>query len=183
MLTICWLWVIAPTCHTNISCTWPSNSFPSYILILSTQCVTHPYLHYQCPSHYGTLSLKRSQYCSLQSILHRSLFILIHSFSSSLPIKAKKSLYHSLVRSKATYAWQPHMKVDNSTYEYIKQRTTKFLLNNHEPDYKSHLASLHHLPLMLVLELNNIVFIDHVNHIQDCFDKITVPGSNSMTLT
>ncbi len=47
---------------------------------------------------------------------------------------------------------------DKGYLETIQRRATKFILNDYSSDYKSRLTKLNMLPLMMTLELNDIIF-------------------------
>ena len=64
-------------------------------------------------------------------------------------------------KSQLTYCsqiWRPHLLKDISSLERIQRRATKFILRDFHSDYKSRLTSLHLLPLMMQLELYDIMF-------------------------
>ena len=74
----------------------------------------------------------------------------------------KRQLYLSLVRSHLTYCsqlWRPILIKDIINLERIQRRATKYLLSNNQIDYKSRLTSLHLLPLMHWLELQDVMFL------------------------
>lgn len=101
--------------------------------------------------HYDYLA--RNAYATL-SLLRRSV-------SRQAPIKAKKLLYLSLIRSRMLYCspvWHPHLIKDITRLETIQRRATRYILPNQSQDYKSRLKSLGILPLMMQLELNDIIF-------------------------
>ena len=82
----------------------------------------------------------------------------INSTSTSLRLR----LYISLVRSKLTHCsqiWRPHLIKDILCLERVQRRATKFICNDFAMDYKSRLISLHLLPLMTWLELQDIMFL------------------------
>ena len=54
--------------------------------------------------------------------------------------------------------WRPHLLKDINALEAIQSRSTKFILNDYTCDYKSRLLSLQLLPLMMLYELNDILF-------------------------
>ena len=92
---------------------------------------------------------------------NRSLGIIRRTFQTS-SITAKKKLYLSLVRSQLTYCspvWHPHLIKDIVALELVQRRATKYITNDYSSDYKSRLSSLHILPLMYFLELNDIMFL------------------------
>ena len=57
-----------------------------------------------------------------------------------------------------TQVWRPHLLKDIDALEAIQCRSTKFILNDYTFDYKSRLLSLQLLPLMMLYELNDILF-------------------------
>ena len=80
---------------------------------------------------------------------------------SSIGSPFKELLYISLVRSQLIYGsqvWHPHLLKDIDALEAIQRRSTKFILNDYTFDYKSRLLSLQLLPLMMLYELNDILF-------------------------
>ena len=92
---------------------------------------------------------------------YKVLGLIRRSFSSGLHISAKKNLYPSLVRSQLTYCsqiWRPHLLRDITALERIQRRATKYILNDFHSDYKHRLLSLRLLPLMMQLELFDILF-------------------------
>ena len=65
------------------------------------------------------------------------------------------------MRSKLIYCsqiWRPHFLKDIITLEKIQRRATKYLLNDFSSSYKSRLLSLNILPLMMQLEMYDILF-------------------------
>ena len=54
--------------------------------------------------------------------------------------------------------WHPHLLKDIDSLEAIQRRSTKFILNDYTFLYKSRLLSLQLLPLMMLYELNDILF-------------------------
>ena len=97
----------------------------------------------------------------ISSRAYRMLGLIRRCFSSDLDPTTKLSLYISLVRSQLTYCsqiWRPHLLKDISSLERIQRRATKFILQDFHSDYKSRLTSLHLLPLMMQLELYDIMF-------------------------
>ena len=88
--------------------------------------------------------------------------LLRHSFSRHQTVTAKKTLYISLVRSQVTYCsmiWRPNFVRDITLIEQIQRRATKFILNDYSSNYFNRLKQLNLLPLMYILELNEIYFI------------------------
>ena len=102
--------------------------------------------------HYNTTTAKAYQ----------TLGLIRQSFSLSVPIRVKKCLFISLVRSKLTYCsqvWRPHLIKDICLLEQIQRRGTKYILNDFQSDYKSRLISLNLLPLMYMYEILDILFL------------------------
>ena len=54
--------------------------------------------------------------------------------------------------------WRPYLLKDIDALEAVQCRSTKFILNDYTSNYKFHLLSLQFLPLMMLYELNNILF-------------------------
>ena len=70
-------------------------------------------------------------------------------------------LYLTLVRSQLMYCtpiWRPYLQKDIQNIERIQRRATKFILNNYDSNYKTRLLTLKLLPLMYLLELQDIIF-------------------------
>ena len=114
-----------------------------------------------------------NHYHHISSKANKTLGIIRRAFKTS-SIPAKKKLYLSLVRSQLTYCspvWHPHLLKDIVALELIQRRATKYITGNFSTDYKSRLSSLHILPLMYYLELNDVMFL--VNSI-----KYPSPGFN-----
>ena len=67
----------------------------------------------------------------------------------------------TLIRSQLTYAsqiWRPHLIKDILALERVQRRATKYILNDFHSDYKHRLLSLNLLPLMMQLELYDVLF-------------------------
>ena len=74
----------------------------------------------------------------------------------------KSSIYISLIRSQLTYCsqvWRPHLLKHIMSLERVQRRATKFILNDFSLDYKSRLVVLQILPLMMQLEVNDIMLL------------------------
>ncbi len=54
--------------------------------------------------------------------------------------------------------WRTYLIKDITALENIQRRATKFILNDFFSDYKTRLISLHILPLIMQLELNDLHF-------------------------
>ena len=87
----------------------------------------------------------------------------------------KKQLYISLVRSHLTYCsqlWRPRIVKDILSVERVQRKATKYVLSDYSNDYKLRLQSLHMLPLMYWLELQDIMFL--VKCLQDPHDCMNI---------
>ena len=70
-------------------------------------------------------------------------------------------LYLTLVRSQLMYCtpiWHSYLQKDIQNIERIQRRATKFILNDYDSNYKTRLVTLKLLPLMYLLELQDIIF-------------------------
>lgn len=109
----------------------------------------------------------------ITSKAYRSLGVIRRTFTTN-SISTKRQLYLSLVRSQLTYCspiWRPHLIRDIIKLEKVQKRATKYILNDSSSDYKSRLKSLHLLPLMYHLELNDVMFlIKSLQHPSDHFN-------------
>ena len=97
----------------------------------------------------------------ITSKAYKMLGLIRRSFSDTLSVFNKKSLYISLVRSHLLYCsviWRPHLSKYIKLFERVQRRASKYLLNDYSSDYKSRLISLKPLPLSMVMELNDILF-------------------------
>ena len=83
-------------------------------------------------------------------------------------------MYVSLIRSKLLYCspiWRPHLLTDIKALENVQRRATKFILNSYDSNYHLRLLDLQLLPLMMVLEINDILFfIKSLKEPSDHFD-------------
>ena len=87
--------------------------------------------------------------------------LLRRNFSRHQTVTAKKTLY-ILVRSQVTYClmiWRPNLIRDITLIEQTQRRATKFILNDYSSNYFNRLKQLNLLPLIYILELNEIFFI------------------------
>ena len=117
---------------------------------------------------------------------YKVLGLLRRVFSSVRCPQAKKVLYISLVRSKLLYCsplWRPHLLSDIKALENVQRRATRFILHNTHSNYRDRLVDLQLLPLMMVLEINDIIFfIKSLKEPADHFDISTfVSFSSSQT--
>ena len=91
----------------------------------------------------------------------RILGLLRRSFGPSTPVQVKRLLYLTLVRSKLIYCsvlWRPRLVRDIRRLESVQRRATKWILGDYKTDYRSRLVSLRLLPLMMVYEVNDVLF-------------------------
>ena len=81
------------------------------------------------------------------------------SFSPLISIKVKTTLYVSLIRSQILYGSQLWMFIrDIVKVEQLQRRASKFILHDFSSNYKTRLLSLDLLPLMMMFELNDVLF-------------------------
>ena len=99
-----------------------------------------------------------AHYSLLLMNAYKTLGLLRRTFSDVRCVRAKKILYLSLVRSKLQYCWRPMLIKDIISLECVQRRATKYILHDFSSDYKSHLISLNILPLMMQLEINDLMF-------------------------
>ena len=107
-------------------------------------------------------------------MLYKTFSLLHRSLAKALSIHTKKVLYISLVRSKLTYCspiWQPQYMKDMQLLETLQGRATKFILNDYKSCYRSRLLTLRMLPLMMQLEIIDILFfVTSIKHPTERFD-------------
>ncbi len=87
----------------------------------------------------------------------------------------RKGLYISLVRSKLTYCsqlWRPRLMKDIIRLENVQRQASKFMLSDFSSNYTARLISLHILPLMYWLELQDIMFL--IKCLKDPPDNIEI---------
>ena len=117
-----------------------------------------------------------AHYDLLCSRAYQILGLLKRVFNNVFSIAGKKRLYISLVRSQLTYysvVWRPHFIKDITTLEKIQHRATKYILSYFSSDYKSRLISLNMLPLMMQLELYDILlFIKSLKYPSESFNVL-----------
>ena len=97
----------------------------------------------------------------ISSRAYKQLGLLKRTFPT-VHVSAKKNLYLSLVRSQLTYCspvWRPQLLKHISFLEKVQRRSTKYILNDFESDYKSRLISLNLFPLMYWIELADIMLL------------------------
>ena len=104
----------------------------------------------------------RPHYQLITSRAYKMLGLIRRVFSSSVAVPAKRSLYTSLVRSQLLYCsqiWHPYLLVDVKAIELVQRRATKFIVNDTSMDYRNRLIHLKLLPLMMELEIADIMFL------------------------
>ena len=104
----------------------------------------------------------RPHYQLIISKAYKMLGLLRRVFSKSVSNSAKQSLYVLLVRPHLLYCspiWHPYLLADIRTLELVQRRATKFIINDTSVDYKSRLIQLELLPLMMELEIADIIFL------------------------
>ena len=115
-----------------------------------------------------------AHYDLLCSRAYKILGLLRRVFNNVFAIAAKKRLYISLVRSQLTYCsvvGRPHLIKDITTLEKIQRCASKYILSDFSSDYKSRLTSLNMLPLMMQLELYDVLlFIKSLKYPSESFN-------------
>ena len=84
------------------------------------------------------------------------------TFSCYCPVRTRLKLYISLIRSQLLYGsqqWRPMLVKDIQRLEQSQRRATKFILKDASSNYRCRLLTLGLLPLMMVYEFNDIMFI------------------------
>ena len=116
----------------------------------------------------------KNHYNHISAKAYRTLGLLRRTFSHSVDIPTKKTLYLALVRSQLLYCsplWHPYLICDISALERIQRRATKFILNDYVTDYKTRLIKLNILPLMYTYDLYDILFfIKSIQHPSNHFN-------------
>ena len=98
---------------------------------------------------------------SICATAYKQLGLIRRSFSPFNSPFTKLQLYLTLVRSHLTYCssiWHPYLIKDIILLERIQRRATKFILNDFTSNYRERLIKLKLLPLMMTLELSDILF-------------------------
>ena len=98
---------------------------------------------------------------SICATAYKQLGLIRHSFSPFNSPFTKLQLYLTLIRSHLTYCssiWHPYLIKDIILLEHIQRRATKFILNDFTSNYRERLIKLKLLPLMMTLELSDILF-------------------------
>ena len=103
----------------------------------------------------------RKHYDLISSRAYKTLGLLCRTFNTTNSVHVKNAPL-SLVHSQLTYCstiWRPYLHKGILTLEKIQRRATKFILNDYSSDYKSRRVSLQLLPLMMLFEVNDIIFL------------------------
>ena len=103
-----------------------------------------------------------NHYHYISAKAYKTLGLIRRSFHHISSISTKRTLYISIIRPQILYGsqiWCAHLIKDITKIENIQRRASKFILNDFLSDYNSRLTSLHILPLMLSMELNDIIFL------------------------
>ena len=93
---------------------------------------------------------------------NRNLWLIKRMLGYQAPIKAKKILYVSLVRSLLEYGsqlWNSPTTKNLRIIESVQRRATKYILNDGESTYKSRLTLTNLIPLSYRRELLDLSFI------------------------
>ena len=109
----------------------------------------------------GDLSWSK-HYDYISAKAYKTLGLIHCSFCHTSSIPTKRALYMSIIRPQILYGsqiWHPHLIKDITEIENIQRCASKFNLNDFLSGYKSRLSSLHILPFMLPMELNDIIFM------------------------
>lgn len=108
-------------------------------------------------------SLSWSHHCDQACAkAYQSLHVIRRNVSSGSTVYLRKQLYLTLVKSHISYCcqlWRPHLLKDITSLERVQRRATKFILEDYSCDYKSRLLSLHLLPIMYWLDLQDLIFL------------------------
>ncbi len=107
--------------------------------------------------------------------MYNYIIILRRNVHTTSQITIKKQLYLSLVKSSISYCcqlWIPHLCKNIQSIERIQRRATKYILKDYISDYRSRLLSLHMLPLMYWLDLQDIILM--IKCLKDPQDTINI---------
>ena len=110
----------------------------------------------------GVIMSNNLSWAEHSSRAYKLLGLVRRSLSRSHHPNIKKILYISLIRSQLTYCsqvWRPHLLKHIMSLERVQRRATKFILNDFSSDYKSRLVVLQIFPLMMQLEVNDIILL------------------------
>lgn len=92
---------------------------------------------------------------------YQQLGLIRRSFGNMSTTTTKTVLYLTLVRSKLTYCsqlWRPQYIKNIVQLERVQKRASKFMLNRPDIDYRERLIALNILPLVMWLELQDVLF-------------------------
>lgn len=96
---------------------------------------------------------------------YKQYYMIRRSFRSLNSVRAKRLLYTSLITPSILYGspvWRPQWPLhqcDVLRFERLQRHLTKYILNDYCSDYKSRLIALKLLPLTMVFELQDIMFL------------------------
>lgn len=126
-----------------------------------------------CHRDLGVLISSDLPWSNLYSLIVSKAYKTLVALSVALsPLQQSQQLYLSLVRSQLTYCssvWKPYLLKDITLLESVQRRTTKWI---HNSNYKLRLEKLHLLPLMMILELNDLpFFLKSLVSPSDAFDN------------
>ena len=107
-----------------------------------------------------------------------------------MSVLAKCCLYTSPVRSQLVYCsviWHPHLLMNIKCLELVQRKATKFVMKGTAMDDKNRLMYLHLLPLIMELEIADILFLiksltfpsEHFNNIRTLFKFCDNPTRSS----
>jgi hypothetical protein len=83
------------------------------------------------------------------------------------PLKVKKVVYNSLVRSVLSYAtpiWAPYKKKEIAMIEHVQRQATRFFLNYRDLSYPDRLKNLNMLPLTYEREVEDLIIFYNLYH-------------------
>ena len=98
---------------------------------------------------------------SISATAYKQLGLIRRLFNPYSSPSTKPQLYLTLVRPHLTYCsiiWHLHLIKDIVLLERLQRRATKFILGDYTSAYRERLIKLQLLPLMMVLELSDIMF-------------------------
>ena len=102
-----------------------------------------------------------SHYNFIVSKALKTLGLIRRTIGTLSSVTVRKQLYLILVRSQLTYCsqiWRPQLIKDIVLLESVQRRATKWILDDFQSNYKSRLLLTGLLPLIMVYEVNDVVF-------------------------
>ena len=120
------------------------------------------------------------------AVAYKQLGLIRRLFSPYNSPFTKLQFYLTLVRPHLTYCspiWHPHMIRDIVLLERLQRRATKFILGDYTSTFRERLIKLQLLPLMMVLELSDLMFfIRSIKNPTTSFDNTKfINFSNNLT--